>query len=371
MDDRNELKAIRNAISEAGHSWSAEPNFLTALPEEDRKNWLGYVPGPNEASLEEKERAATLNFEAFQVSSPGVKVFSAPAAYDWRNVGTLNFVTPIKNQGGCGSCVAFGTIAAVESKIKIIRGATTATDLSEAHLFYCIARSQGRTCGGSSGGWWPEPAMVAFRDIGVADEACYPYTAADQNCTGRCSDWASRVVKTTGYTKLTSIAAMKEWLATNGPMQACFTVYNDFFSYAGGVYKKANNTVAGGHCVCIIGYNDSQQCWIAKNSWGTGWGESGFFRIGYGQCGIDSEMYGVNGILDTGWIKAKKVVGLFVTNHERNGWAYISDFGWKKISNNNDDGFINTLNDLSTAKAVNANVDIYVDNGQITTAYVF
>jgi C1A family cysteine protease len=148
-------------------------------------------------------------------------------------------------------------------------------------------------------------------------------------------------------------------------------VYNDFFSYSGGVYKKANNTVAGGHCVCIIGYNDAQQCWIAKNSWGTGWGESGYFRIGYGECGIDSEMYGVNGILDTGWLKAKKVVGLFVTNHERNGWAYISDFGWKKISNNNDDGFINTLNQLASAKAVNANVDVYVDNGQITTAYVF
>ena len=58
---------------------------------------------------------------------------------DWHNISGQNFVTPVKNQGGCGSCVAFGAVAAVESKVKILRGASYAIDLSEAHLFYCIA----------------------------------------------------------------------------------------------------------------------------------------------------------------------------------------------------------------------------------------
>ncbi|MDE3250453.1 MAG: peptidase C1, partial [Bacteroidota bacterium] len=270
-------------------------------------------------------------------------------------------------------CVAFGAVAAVESKIKILRGANYAVDLSEAHLFYCIARAQGRTCGGSSGGWWPEPSEIGFRDIGVTDEACYPYTAGDQNCTGRCADWQSRVVKTTGYTKMGGVQAIRDWVSSNGPVQACFTVYSDFYYYySSGVYRKtANATVIGGHCVCIVGYDDNLQCWICKNSWGASWGESGFFRIGYGQCGIDTEVYGINGVVDTRWIRGQKVVGMWTIAEERNAWAYLSVDGWKKISNNNDDGFINSVRQLSAAKASNANVDVHVENGMIDTIYVF
>ena len=371
MARSDELKEIQQAIASAGHVWNAGETFLTNFSEEERRNYLGYTPGPNEPTLEEQERIASANYEAYQSESLAMGAISVPASHDWRNVSGQNFVSPVKNQGGCGSCVAFGTVAAVESKIKITRGATYAVDLSEAHLFYCIARSQGRTCGGNSGGWWPGAAMDAFRDVGVTDEACYPYTAGDQNCTGRCADWASRVVKISGYTKLTTVAAMKEWIATNGPVEACFTVYNDFYSYTSGVYKQTSNKVEGGHCVCVVGYDDAAGCWICKNSWGPGFGESGFFRIGYGQCGIDSEMMGANAVVDTRWINSKKVVGLWAKNEERNAWAYLSDEGWKKISSNNDDGFINTLTQLSTAKATNANVNVYVDNGLITSAYVF
>jgi C1A family cysteine protease len=366
MANENELRAIQEEISNQGLPWTAGGTFLTALPDEERKLYLGYVPGPGEPSLEEKERTSAANFQAFQ--SGGIRAIGAPAAFDWRNVSGQNYVTPIKNQGGCGSCVAFGSLATVESKVKITRGAGYAIDLSEAHLFYCIARSQGRTC---SNGWYQDPPFVALRDIGVADEACYLYVAGDQNCTNLCSDWASRVVKITGYTILTDIASMKDWLSTKGPLQTCFLVYNDFFSYTSGVYVKANNTLAGGHCVCAIGYDDALQCWICKNSWGTGWGESGFFRIKYGEVGIDSRMVGVNGILDTRWIRGKKVLGLWTINQERNAWVYLSDEGWQKISNNNDDAFINMLTQLAAAKAVNANVDVYVDNGLITIIYVF
>lgn len=371
MAKPDELQAIQKAIATAGHSWTAGITFMTELSEEERKNYLGYTPGPSEPPLEEQERMAASNYEADQASTEGQGAVTAPASHDWRSVSGQNFVTPVKNQGGCGSCVAFGTVAAVESKIKITRGAAYPIDLSEAHLFYCIARSQGRTCGGSSGGWWPGPAMDAFRDVGVTDETCYPYTAGDQNCTGRCADWANRATKISGYARLTNVAEMKSWIAANGPMEACFSVYDDFYAYKSGVYKKTSNKLEGGHCVCVVGYDDSAGCWIAKNSWGTGWGDNGYFRIGYGQCGIDSEMMGANGIVDTRWITTKKVVGLWAKNEERNAWVYLSDEGWKKISSNNDDGFINTLTQLATAKEANSNVNVYVDNGLITTAYVF
>jgi C1A family cysteine protease len=367
MVKENELKSIREQISSQGLSWNAGGTFLNDLPEEKRKSYLGYVPGPGQSSLEEMEKKSAANLQVFQ--SKGVEAFGAPAAVDWRNKDGQNYVTPIKNQGGCGSCVAFNSVSTVESKIKIIRGAGYAVDLSEAHLYYCIARAAGRNC---STGWWMEPALTAFKDIGVTDEACYPYTAADQDCSGRCSDWASRVVKITGYTKLTTITSMKEWLATNGPVCSVLTIFNDFYSYTSGVYRKsAGASVVGGQAVCVVGYDDVAGCWIVKNSWSTGWGENGFFRIAYGQCGIDAEMYGVDGIVDTRWIRGKKVLGLWTNNAEKNAWVYLSDEGWKKIAPTNDDSVINTLTQLAAAKAVNANVDVYLDNGLITVVYVF
>jgi C1A family cysteine protease len=370
---KQDFQAVKDAIAAEGQSWHASPSFLANLTDEDGHKYLGYTPGGDEPSLEARERKGVESYGAYLSTSPAVGAFAAPAQIDWRNKGGQNFVSPIKNQGSCGSCVAFGAVAAVESKIKILRGANYAVDLSEAHLFYCIARAQGRTCGGSSGGWWPEPSEIGFRDIGVTDEACYPYSAGDQNCTGRCSDWQNRVVKTTGYTKMGGVQAIRDWVSSNGPVQACFTVYSDFYYYySSGVYRKtANATVIGGHCVCIVGYDDNLQCWICKNSWGASWGESGFFRIGYGQCGIDTEVYGINGVVDTRWIRGQKVVGMWTIAEERNAWAYLSVDGWKKISNNNDDGFINSVRQLSAAKACNANVDVHVENGMIDSIYVF
>jgi hypothetical protein len=86
-------------------------------------------------------------------------------------------------------------------------------NLSEAYLFYCHARALGRNC---SNGWWPDQALEAFKNTGVADEARYPYVAGDQNCTNLCADWQNRVVKITGYHKISVLADMKAWIATKG-----------------------------------------------------------------------------------------------------------------------------------------------------------
>ncbi|HEY5013728.1 MAG TPA: C1 family peptidase, partial [Acidimicrobiia bacterium] len=102
--------------------------------------------------------------------------------------------------------------------------------------------------------------------------------------------------KISGWIKPTNIPEMKNIISTIGPTTACFTVYEDFMHYRGGVYRHVAGNQVGGHCVCIIGYDDAVGCWIAKNSWGTNWGEHGFFRIAYGQCGIDNVMWAAGGI---------------------------------------------------------------------------
>ena len=89
---------------------------------------------------------------------------------------------------------------------------------------------------------------------------------------------------------------MKVWLATRGPLVTYMTVYDDFYYYAGGVYQHSTGNLDGGHCVCVIGYDDNQGAWICRNSWGTGWGAAGFFLIAYGQVGIDAQMWAVEGV---------------------------------------------------------------------------
>ena len=94
---------------------------------------------------------------------------------------------------------------------------------------------------------------------------------------------------------------MKEWLSNRGPLVTVFSVYSDFFYYQSGVYTHIAGDYVGGHCVCCVGYNDAQGCWICKNSWGGNWGEAGFFRIAYGECGIDSTMTAVDSVIGWYW----------------------------------------------------------------------
>ncbi len=366
------LKAIQDAIARSNAGWEAGVTLFSELPEDGKKRLLGYMPGPGAPCLESQEQEGAVAFAKYSAAKAlsftgGI---GAPSAIDWRN-NNGNFVTSVKDQGNCGSCVAFGTIASIESQIKILRGASSSVDLSEAHLFFCHARSEGRNCGN---GWWPDRALYFFQTQGVTEEAYYPYKDVDQNCTGLQSGWDSRLTKITGYSKINGIDAIKDYLATKGPVEACISVYEDFFNYRSGVYKHVSGESVGGHCVCIVGYNSSGGYWSCKNSWGTGFGESGFFNIAFGQCGIEAQVYGPTGIVNdnNNILKSVKVQGLWAINENRNAWVFLSNgYGWKKIGNANDVALINMLTTLASAKTTNSNVDLILANDVIQQVYVF
>lgn len=252
---------------------------------------LGYTPRPGGPTLVEAERVARRRAAESATTDMAA---AAPAAFDWRTKGGRNWVTVVKDQLACGSCVAFGVVAATESLVRISTNQPTATvNLSEAHLWFCYGpEAWAGTC--PDGGWWPEAALDELKK-GVADEAAYRYTDAHQACKVA-PTWRTKVTRITGWRTLTSPAAIKQHLVATGPVVACFSVYEDFFYYAAGVYRRVTGAFTGGHCVCIVGYDDAQRCWIAKNSWGTAWGEQGFFRIGYGQCGVDDMMWAPTGV---------------------------------------------------------------------------
>ena len=280
---RININQLSKTLTDTAARW--KPTTEAALTE--RVYSLGYAPGPTEHSLEAREILARANHQHFMAMA-AIAAPPYPAAFDWRNVSGKNFITPVKDQGQCGSCVSFGCVAAVEADVRIKKkNASLKIDLSEAHLFFCHTNVPGGTCGT---GWYPDAALTSFQKPGVVDEACYPYTDHDQPC-GACSDWQKRVTRIARWHKITSHADMKTWISGHGPLVTCFTVYDDFFAYKSGVYHHVSGGKAGGHCVCCVGYNDAARYWICKNSWAASWGEHGFFRIQYGQVGIDALMW--------------------------------------------------------------------------------
>ncbi len=270
-----ELEEIRKAIREKGAKWEAADTWISKLPPQERKRFLGDNLADDFSKAPGKEIRGTK---------------TVPTEFDWRTKDGHFWMTPVKDQENCGACVAFGTVGALEANIKIrADNFWIMPDLSEQHLFSCA----GGDCGY---GMSVYAGMNYLLNHGTPDEECLPYTQVDDNCSETCSDWEERArgVNTWGWTSKT-IASIKQAIYDYGPVAGHFDVYADFFSYNGGVYEHTSGGYEGGHCITIVGWSDSSLCWICKNSWGPGWGEygpypdstKGWFRIKYGECEIE------------------------------------------------------------------------------------
>jgi len=87
---------------------------------------------------------------------------------------------------------------------------------------------------------------------------------------------------------------IKQELIDNGPIEVGFTVYQDFMSYKSGVYIHTSGSQLGGHAIKLVGYGVDAEYgpyWLCQNSWGKSWGDNGYFKIGFGQCGIEGQAY--------------------------------------------------------------------------------
>lgn len=209
---------------------------------------------------------------------------------DWRDRNGLDFTTPIRNQRRCGSCVAFAVVASIESRLEIALGTSYLDpDLSEAHTFFCGC---GECC---MRGWWPHEALGYIAEHGISDEECFPYSGRDVPCNP-CPDCRERAVDLTGWVRVEGEDEMKQAIMAGGPVIAIMDVMQDFFWYKGGIYCPTVPWLVGLHAVTLVGYNDDEEYWIAKNSWGQDWGEDGWFRIGYRlhdvqSCGLRAYAY--------------------------------------------------------------------------------
>ncbi|MFH1623452.1 MAG: C1 family peptidase, partial [Candidatus Aenigmatarchaeota archaeon] len=208
--------------------------------------------------------------------------YSYPSSMDWRNKDGRNWVTPVKNQGNCGACWAFGAVGVVESRAMIALGDPDhPIDLSEQDLVSCSGIGD---CGGAALGSM-DSVFAYTQSTGIVDESCFPYAASNLPCSNKCGDWQAKTVRVLDYEKLpASTEPIKQAISDYGPVTVYMAVLSDFLGYQGGVYSHSDEAeLKGFHAVSIVGYDDAGQYWICKNSWGSGWGESGFFRISYSE----------------------------------------------------------------------------------------
>ncbi len=240
--------------------------------------------------------APLISISALAVTAPA----APPNSFDLRNLNGNNYITGVRNQGGCNSCTAYAVIAAIEGALSIKNNSANPTiHLSEDQLFSCA----GPGC--DTNAWYPDGALNYCAIPGVANyNDYYP----DDGVCHQDPNWSLQQIS--NWTPLTDATAMKNWISGTGTAQpspaiSVFVLYQDLWDWSPNSVNQVyhhdhgnarNETRIGGHVVCIVGYKDNPGYWICKNSWGTGWGGAGngFFNIGYGECHIDDyRMYGV------------------------------------------------------------------------------
>lgn len=210
-----------------------------------------------------------------------VPVEDLPASLDWRD---KNVVTPVKNQGGCGSCWAFSTAETLESHIAIATG--KAPGIYSPQEFVDCAPNPDQ-CGGT-GGCQGSTQPLGFKyamSAGVISESSYPYKGRTNKCG---TAGIAPVAKITNYTLLpaNNYSALMNAVATVGPI-AISAAAEPWQLYEGGVYNgKCGYDVD--HAIQLVGYGNGEtkglkkqkmDYWLVRNSWGGSWGEKGYIRI--------------------------------------------------------------------------------------------
>jgi len=244
------------------------------------------------------------------VTAPHVDPSALPTSFDWREKGV---VTPVKDQGQCGSCWAFSTIGNIESQWAIKKHPLT--QFSEQMLVDCSHGCSneppyGAVCNQGCGGGWQ---WNAYEDIlvwgGVVTETEYPYEGVAGTCSYSKSDIQAKISNYTCLTHPNSSGAdedvMAAFLIKNGPLAIAMDA-SYLMDYDSGVIDPWFGWECDGtqldHALLIVGFGvetseifGDTPFWIIKNSWNSDWGENGYFRIyrGSGACGINNAVSSV------------------------------------------------------------------------------
>ena len=200
--------------------------------------------------------------------------------WDWRNRHGKNWMTTVKNQGGCGSCWAFAALGAMEAYINLYYNQSINYDLSEEELISCSTQG----CGGGT----VDSAYIYVKDSGIVKEICFPYIQQEESCSLKCQNPFERVGigshQKIGWLDI-SENRMKQQLFKS-PIALGLYLWGHAMVVLG--YKVVEEgdsihlAIPGADWTLFVDSNSSylgKTAWLVKNSWGTGWGDGGYAYI--------------------------------------------------------------------------------------------
>jgi cathepsin X len=244
-----------------------------------------------------------------------IDVSALPSRFVWNNVGGVNYATLARNQHipqYCGSCWAFGTTSALGDRLSIQRGYNTSASIwPEINLAPQVLINQdgGGTCNGGNA-----PGVMRYIEAhGIPDETCQVYQAKNSphghntalnicyNCVpgspditpGVCTQQKNfTLYGVSQYGGCNGISRMQAEIYARGPVACGIDATNNFEEYKGGVYSESRSHVSLNHEISVLGWgvtSSGENYWVGRNSWGTYWGEEGFFRIKMGSDNLGIE----------------------------------------------------------------------------------
>jgi cathepsin B len=228
-------------------------------------------------------------------------------------------IKEIRDQANCGSCWAFGAVEAMSDRICIHSGQTDQTRVSAENLLACCS-----SCGFGCDGGYPQYAWRYWKNTGICTgglygdtKYCQPYflpmcdhhvdgshgacpdTVDTPSCKKNCDDgnkgtYSEEMTYGASAYSVSGEANIMQELYENGPVEASFTVYEDFVTYSSGVYQHVTGSALGGHAIKMIGWGveNGVKYWLCVNSWNDEWGDKGLFKIrrGTNECGIENSV---------------------------------------------------------------------------------
>ncbi len=214
-----------------------------------------------------------------------------PVSFDWRNYNGRTYIGPVRDQGNCGSCYAFGAAAAAEGTYNFATGSYDGNciDFSESFIAWCLGKTAPYSSHfhGCEGADYEYQELQALVDTGITLENNFPYTETDPGTCTHNGD-PKTVFNSWGRINCNDINGIKTALQTYGVIDAAVMVTKAFEDYTSGVFIDSNTACTSceyettNHAISLVGWgNDAAEgdYWILRNSWGAGWGESGYMRI--------------------------------------------------------------------------------------------
>jgi cathepsin B len=228
-------------------------------------------------------------------------------------------IKEVRDQSTCGSCWAFGAAEAMSDRICIASNQTLQTRISAEDLLTCCGTSCGNGCNGGylSGAWnyFKRAGLVTgwlYNDKTYCQSyffapcdhhttgkyqpcgASQPTPKCQQSCANGADYHQDKWFADSVYGVSSTVANIQTEIMTHGPVEAAFTVYNDFLTYKSGVYQHVSGSALGGHAIKIVGWGveNGTPYWMVANSWNEDWGANGFFKIlrGKNECGIEGQI---------------------------------------------------------------------------------